>query len=322
MNNLPALSIVIPCYNEQEVLPETAKRMINKIESLKEKNAISGKSNIFFVDDGSKDHTWSLIEQYADENIFIRGIKLSRNQGHQNALLAGLMSADGDILVSIDADLQDDVDAIDQMIEKYMEGSDVVYGVRSKRDTDTLFKRMTAEGYYSLLGKMGVDLIYNHADYRLLSRRAVNALKEFDEVNLFLRGIVPLLGFKVDTVYYERSERFAGESKYPLKRMLAFAVEGITSFSNVPLRIITTLGFLVSLFAFIMVFWVLVTKILTDEAVPGWASTVIPMFFLGGVQLLSLGVVGEYIAKIYMETKRRPAYFIEETTSRASRQAR
>jgi polyisoprenyl-phosphate glycosyltransferase len=312
MGDLPRLSIVIPCFNEQDVLPETVKRMTGKIESLIERSYIASDSNIVFVDDGSQDNTWSLVGAYAKDNFFVKGVKLSRNQGHQNALLAGLMSADGDVLVSIDADLQDDVDAIDQMIEKFMEGCEVVYGVRSRRETDTRFKRFTAEGYYALLKKMGVDLVYNHADYRLLGRRAVEALREFDEVNLFLRGMVPLLGFKVDTVYYERSERFAGESKYPLKKMLAFALEGITSFSNVPLRIITTLGFLVSLFAFIMVFWVFGAKVFTNEAIPGWASTVIPMFFLGGVQLLSLGVVGEYIAKIYMETKRRPAYFIEK----------
>jgi polyisoprenyl-phosphate glycosyltransferase len=312
MNKAPLLSIVIPCFNEEEVLPAAKQKIVDKLNVLIESGSVSSESNVFFVDDGSSDNTWMLIREYAKENPLVHGIKLSRNRGHQNALLAGIMSADGDAVISIDADLQDDVDAIDSMVARYMDGCEIVYGVRSRRDTDTAFKRFTAEGYYTLLRKMGVDLVYNHADYRLLGRRAVDALKNFQEVNLFLRGIVPLLGYKTDTVFYERGDRFAGESKYPLRKMLAFAIEGITSFSNIPLRLITTVGFAVSFFAFLMVFWVLGIRIFTEQAVPGWASTVIPTFFLGGVQLLSLGVVGEYVAKIYMETKRRPAYFIEE----------
>jgi len=317
MNNerqLPRLAIVIPCYNEEEVLTETVKRMLEKIESLTTSNLIAKSSQIYFVDDGSKDNTWTLIDRFSEKYDQVRGIKLSCNKGHQNALLAGLLSADGDIFISIDADLQDDVNAMDQMIEMYLDGCEIVFGTRSKRDTDSFFKRITAEGYYKFLGKMGVKLVYNHADYRLMSHRAIEELRNFSEINLFLRGIVPLLGFKTGTVFYERHERFAGESKYPLKKMLAFAIEGITSFSNVPLRFITGLGFLVSILAFTMIIWVIGVKVFTDNAVPGWASIVIPMSFLGGIQLLSLGVIGEYIAKIYMETKRRPAYIIEKET--------
>lgn len=308
----PQIAIVIPCFNEQEVLPETVDRLTKKIRRMVASGLISDKSVIYLVDDGSRDATWALISSFADEQDVIRGIKLSGNRGHQNALLAGLMTAEGDAVVSIDADLQDDVDAIDQMVEKYLAGNEIVYGVRSKRETDTRFKRWSAEGYYSFIQRMGVRLVYNHADYRLLGRRAIEELRGFNEVNLFLRGIVPLLGFKTDTVLYERSARFAGESKYPLSKMIAFALEGITSFSNVPLRLITGLGFFVSLLAFLLIFWVLGIKLFTDDVVPGWASIVIPMAFLGGVQLLSLGIVGEYIAKIYMETKGRPKFIIEK----------
>ena len=308
----PNLAIVIPCYNEEEVLPITVEVMLAKVTDLIKRDKISATSQIFFVDDGSKDQTWSLIQQYAEKHQAVRGIKLSRNKGHQNALLAGLMTAEGDILVSIDADLQDDIDVIEQMIERYADGCDVVYAARAKRQTDTAFKKMTAELYYTILHKMGVNVVFNHADYRLLSRKAIESLRTFSEVNLFLRGIVPLLGYKSDTVFYDRAQRAAGESKYPIRKMLAFAIEGITSFSNVPLRLITFLGFSVSVFAFAMIFWVGWIKFFTDTAVPGWASILIPMFFLGGVQLLSLGVIGEYIAKIYMETKRRPAYFIDK----------
>ena len=313
MVHVPSLAIVVPCYNEEEVLPETCRRMAKKLEALMEQELVSEKSCILFVDDGSSDRTWELIDDLSQEIQQVRGIKLSRNRGHQNALLAGLMSADRDICVSIDADLQDDINAIDEMVEKYKQGCDIVYGVRSTREMDTAFKRNTAESYYRLLKHFGVDLIYNHADDRLMSKKAVNALKEFSEVNLFLRGLVPMLGFRSDTVFYERSERFAGESKYPLGKMLAFAVEGITAFSNVPLRLITALGLLVSIGAFAMVFWVMWTVAFTQSVVPGWASTVVPMFFLGVVQLLSLGVVGEYVSKIYMETKRRPHYLIEKS---------
>lgn len=310
--NKPNLAIVIPCYNEEDVLPITVEVMLAKVTELIKQEKIDAGSQIFFIDDGSKDQTWSLIQQYAEKYQAIRGIKLSRNKGHQNALLAGLMTAEGDILVSIDADLQDDINVIEQMIDRYNDGCDVVYAARAKRQTDTHFKKMTAELYYAILHKMGVNVIFNHADYRLLSRKAIESLRTFSEVNLFLRGIVPLLGYKSDTVFYDRAQRAAGESKYPIKKMLAFAIEGITSFSNVPLRLITFLGFTVSVFAFAMIFWVGWIKFFTDTAVPGWASILIPLFFLGGVQLLSLGVIGEYIAKIYMETKRRPAYFIDE----------
>ncbi len=306
------LSIVVPCFNEEEVLTETISRLTNVIYSLINKGKISSDSRIYFVDDGSSDRTWKIIETQASSNRYVKGFKLSRNRGHQNALLAGLHNAYGDIVISIDADLQDDIDAIEAMVDEYAKGYDVVYGVRSRRETDTFFKRFTAEAYYKLLSKLGVELIFNHADYRLLSRRTLDELKRFPEVNLFLRGIIPQLGFSSTTVEYERHKRFAGESKYPLKKMLAFAVEGVTSFSYTPLRFITGLGFIVSLFAFLMVFWVLGVRILTDNAVPGWASIVIPVFFIGGVQLLSLGVVGEYIAKIYMETKSRPLYTIEK----------
>jgi glycosyltransferase involved in cell wall biosynthesis len=309
----PALSIIVPCYNEQDVLPETFNRIYEKLEHLISQSCVSRDSDIVFVDDGSSDKTWNLIEGFAESTSCIKGVKLSRNCGHQNALMAGLMSAKGDILVSIDADLQDDVDAIDQMIEKYNQGCEIVYGVRSMRTSDTAFKRGTAELFYSLLNKMGVDLIFNHADYRLLSRKAVEALKDFTEVNLFLRGIVPLLGFKSATVYYERIQRMSGTSKYPIGKMLALAIAGITSFSNVPIRTITALGFLTAMIAFAMLFWVLIVKLCTDDAVPGWASIMIPLFFLSGVQLFCLGVLGEYVAKIYSETKRRPRYLIEKT---------
>jgi polyisoprenyl-phosphate glycosyltransferase len=308
----PNLAIVIPCYNEQDVLPITVDIMLQKVRELVGKGAIKPDSQIYFVDDGSKDQTWSLIETYTEKYKEVRGIKLSRNQGHQNALLAGLLTAEGDILVSIDADLQDDIAVIDNMIDCYANGCDVVYAARAKRETDTRFKRFTAEMYYSLMNKMGVNIVYNHADYRLLSRKAIDSLRSFSEVNLFLRGIVPLIGFKSDTVFYDRAERAAGESKYPIAKMLAFAIQGITSFSYVPLRMITFLGFSVSAFAFAMIFWVGWIKFFTETAVPGWASILIPMFFLGGVQLLSLGVIGEYIAKTYMETKRRPPFFIEK----------
>jgi glycosyltransferase involved in cell wall biosynthesis len=312
MSTPPSMSIVVPCYNEQAVLPETVSRLNAKLNSLIANGSVAANSNIFLVDDGSVDQTWSLIEGFAEKMSTVRGIKLSRNSGHQSALMAGLMSADGDIIVSIDADLQDDPDAIDQMVEKHSQGCEIVYGVRSVRTSDTAFKRIAAEFFYSALRKIGVKLVYNHADYRLLSRRAVEALKEFTEVNLFLRGIVPLLGLQSGEVYYERHQRLAGKSKYSIRRMLALAVEGVTSFSNVPIRAITVLGFLTALLAFAMLFWVLYIKLLTSDAVPGWASILVPLFFLSGVQLFCLGVLGEYIAKIYSETKRRPLYLIEK----------
>lgn len=305
------LSVVIPCFNEEEVLPETMKRLSELFSEMCSEGKISEGSSVYLVDDGSRDRTWSLIEEASEKNPLIRGIKLARNIGHQNALLAGLETAKGDVLVSIDADLQDDINVIRKMMDAYYEGNDIVYGVRKARDVDTTFKRMTAEGYYILLEKMGVNIIYNHADFRLMSRRAIEALRRYEEVNLFLRGIIPTIGFPSTTVEYDRSERFAGESKYPLKKMLALALDGITSFSPIPLRLIASLGMMIFVFSMLISAWALGVRLFTDEAVPGWASSVLPMYILGGIQLLSLGVIGEYVSKIYNETKRRPRYFIE-----------
>lgn len=306
------VGIVVPCYNEEAVLPETAKRLLALLQRLAAEGLATTDSAIYFVDDGSQDKTWSLIEAMSQSDPRVHGIKLSRNQGHQNALIAGLFGAQGDVLVSIDADLQDDVNVIEDMVRKHLDGFEIVYGVRQSRNTDTPFKRGSAEFYYWLLAKMGVDIVHNHADYRLMGRRALDALHGYSEVNLFLRGIVPLLGFRTTTSYYSRAERFAGESKYPLRKMLALAMDGITSFSVVPLRMISMLGFLVSLFSIVMVAWVVYGKFFMNSAIPGWASSVIPIYFLGGIQLLSIGVLGEYIAKIYLETKRRPRYQIEK----------
>ena len=306
------LAIVIPCFNEEQVLPTTVLKMTELLACLAASGMAARESTVTFVDDGSRDATWLLIEEAALMHPSVRGIKLSRNRGHQNALLAGLLTVEGDVIVSIDADLQDDLAAVEQMLVKYDEGADIVYGVRSRRDTDTVFKRASAEGYYLLLKKLGVDIVFNHADYRLMSRAALNALASFGEVNLFLRGIVPQLGFKTDVVSYERAERFAGESKYPLSKMLALAWDGLTSFSSKPLRWITIFGSFVSVFSFIVGFWALVVGLLPGRTVPGWASTVIPVYFLGGIQLLCLGIIGEYISKIYLETKRRPRYIIEK----------
>ena len=310
------LSIVVPCYNEEAVLPETIQQLTELLQHLIDKGKITSDSCVYYVDDGSRDRTWDLIETFAKTNPFVRGIKLSRNRGHQNALLAGLLTVKGEAVISVDADLQDDLSAIEEMLDDYAAGHDIVYGVRSSRKTDTFFKSFTATAYYRLLGIMGVEIVYNHADYRLMSRRAIEALKEFGEVNLFLRGIIPQLGFSHSIVYYERAERFAGESKYPLKKMLALAWQGITSFSNVPLQFITHLGLLVSLISFAVTIWAIWVKLFTEVAIPGWASTVLPIYFLGGIQLLCLGIIGEYLAKIYTETKRRPRYVIEKTTSR------
>lgn len=306
------LSIVIPCFNEEDVLPETASRIKSKLEKLIEEGTIDKNSAAYFIDDGSSDQTWKIIEGLAKQSPTFHGLKLSRNQGHQNALLAGLLTVEGDVLISLDADLQDDINAIDRMLGEYQQGAEVVYGVRSNRETDKVFKRLTAQTYYRLLDKMGVELIYNHADYRLMGRKALDSLKDFNEVNLFIRGIAPKLGYRSSTVEYSRAERFAGESKYPLGKMLKLAWEGITSFSVVPLRLITMLGFLTSLLSMFLLIWVLGIRIFTFQAVPGWASTIIPMVFLGGVQLLSLGVIGEYVAKIYLETKSRPRFIIEK----------
>ena len=306
------LYLVIPCYNEEEVLPETSRQLLIKMNSMVERGMISPASRIMFVDDGSKDRTWEIISSLHEQNPIYSGVKLSRNKGHQNALLAGLMTAKekADITVSLDADLQDDVDVIDKMVGKYHEGSDIVYGVRSSRKTDTFFKRTTALAFYKIMLLLGVEIVYNHADYRLMSKRALDALSEFKEVNLFLRGIVPLIGFKSDTVEYERHERFAGESKYPLKKMVSFAADGITSFSIKPIRMITTCGFLIFAVSVIMLIYFLVIHFL-GRTVHGWTSTIVSIWAIGGLQLLAIGIVGEYIGKIYLETKERPKYIID-----------
>jgi glycosyltransferase involved in cell wall biosynthesis len=306
------LAIVVPCYNEQEVLPATVKDLAEVRERLVLEGLISPDSTITFVDDGSRDMTWALIEEAARANPAIRGIKLSKNCGHQNALMAGLLTVEGDAVVSVDADLQDDLSAIREMIIKHHVGYEIVYGVRSHRDTDAFLKRLTAEWFYRLLKTLGVDVVFNHADYRLMSRATIEALKQYGEVNLFLRGIIPQLGFKTATVFYKRAERYAGESKYPLRKMLGLAWDGLTSFSSSPLRWITAFGFVISLLSFSFGGWALAATLIFNAAIPGWASTVIPMYFLGGVQLLSLGIIGEYISKIYLETKRRPRYIIEK----------
>jgi len=306
------LMVVIPCYNEEQVLPETAKRLDAKMKQLIGGGLCGADSRVLFVDDGSKDKTWELIAALHEKNPLFEGLKLSRNRGHQNALLAGLMTARKhcDVSISMDADLQDDINAIDRFLKEYENGCDVVYGVRNKRRSDTFFKRRTALMFYKLMKGLGVDITYNHADYRLMSRRALDALAEFREVNLFLRGIAPLVGFQTAVVYYDRSERFAGESKYPFKKMLAFAIDGITSFSVKPLRLITALGIIIFFISLLMLVYTLVSWIV-GKAVSGWASTLASIWMIGGIQLLSLGVIGEYIGKIYSETKRRPRFIIQ-----------
>lgn len=306
------LYIVIPCYNEEEVLPETARRLTEKMFNLMNDKMISPKSRVLLVDDGSKDTTWALITALHKDNHLFSGLKLAHNQGHQNALVAGLLAAreSADIVISMDADLQDDVEAIDKFLLEYRAGSDIVYGVRSSRTKDTFFKRTTAVGYYKFLRLMGVEIVENHADYRLMTRRALDALAEFDEVNLFLRGIVPLIGFRTSVVEYERSERFAGASKYPLKKMLAFAIDGITSFSVKPIRFITWLGVLIFLISGLSLLWILVDKLI-GHTVSGWATLMGSIWALGGIQLLCLGVLGEYIGKIYQESKHRPRFIVD-----------
>lgn len=306
------LSIVVPCYNEEAVLPETISRLDTLRRELVAGRVIAPDSEIILVDDGSRDRTWALIEDASRRDACVRGVKLSRNRGHQTALVAGLHVAEGDAVVSVDADLQDDLNAIREMVSTCAKGVDVVYGVRKRRDTDTFFKRFTAESYYRLLDLLGVEIVFNHADYRLLSRRALEALKQYGESNLFLRGIIPQLGFPSAIVYYDRAERFAGESKYPLRKMLGFAWQGVTSFSAAPLRAITGAGVLVSIASFVVALWALWIRLFSEAAVPGWASTVVPMFFLAGIQLLCIGIIGEYLAKIYLEVKRRPAFFVEK----------
>ena len=309
------LYIVIPCYNEETVLPITSKMFLDKLTSLIRTNKISDSSRILFVNDGSKDKTWEIICNLAKQDEHFIGISQSRNRGHQNAVLAGLMEAKDkcDITISIDCDGQDDINAMDEMVDAYLDGCEVVYGVRSKRDTDTFFKRFTAEGFYKLLNWMGVEVVFNHADYRLLSNRVLREFANFKEVNIFLRGMVPLVGFKSTSVYYERHERIAGESHYPLKKMLALAFDGITSLSVKPIRMITTAGILIAFLSFIGVIWAVVGALL-GKTVSGWASTVCIVCFMGGIQLLCLGVIGEYVGKIYMESKHRPRYIISERT--------
>lgn len=306
------LYIVVPCYNEEEVLKETAKRLKQKLKALIESKTIKQNSRVLFVNDGSKDSTWEIIKGLHTECSLFSGLNLTRNRGHQNALLAGLMTAKdrADMIISMDADLQDDINAVDRMIEKYYEGCDIVYGVRSSRKKDTFFKKFTAEAFYKIMNFLGCDTVFNHADYRLMSKRAVEDLASFGEVNLFLRGIVPMIGYKTEKVYYDRDERFAGESKYPLKKMVAFALEGITSLSSKPIRLITLCGFSVFAISIIMIIYFVIRWAVGATAI-GWASVVCSVWFIGGLTMLSLGVVGEYIGKIYLETKHRPTYLIE-----------
>jgi len=314
--NTPILYIVIPCYNEETVLPLTSGLFLEELNLLIDKNEISDDSRILFVNDGSTDSTWDYIQSICKDNAKFKGINLSRNRGHQNALLAGLMEANDkcDITISIDCDGQDDIPVMEQMVSEYKSGSEIVYGVRSKRDTDTFFKRFTAESFYKLLASMGVDVVFNHADYRLISARVLKEFANFEEVNLFLRGMIPLIGFKSSSVYYERHERLAGESHYPLRKMLGLAFDGITSLSIKPLRLITTLGSFVSFLSFIGAIWAVITQV-SGHAVSGWASMTCIICFLGGIQLVCIGVLGEYIGKIYMEVKHRPRYIISDRTS-------
>ena len=309
------LYIVVPCYNEQEVLPVTNSMFTDKLESLCRDGKISKDSRVLFVNDGSKDKTWEIIKELSDSNSFIEGISLSRNRGHQNALLAGLMYAKdkADVTISIDCDGQDDINAMDEMIDCYLSGCDIVYGVRKERKTDTFFKRVTAEGFYKLMKSFGAEVVFNHADYRLMSKRVLQHFADFKEVNIFLRGMVPLVGFKSTSVYYERAERLAGKSKYPLRKMISLAFNGITSLSVKPIHIVTALGLIFSLVGFAGVIWAIVMSIL-EKTIAGWASIVCIISLLGGIQLLSLGIIGEYVGKIYMETKKRPRYIISEQT--------
>jgi polyisoprenyl-phosphate glycosyltransferase len=308
------LNIVVPCYNEEEVLPETSRRLSDLLDRMTSEGLVNATSGIFFIDDGSIDQTWRIIRglREARPDRF-HGIKLSRNQGHQNALLAGLRSVPGDALVSIDADLQDDVGVIPAMVKQFLAGIDIVYGVRAARGSDTVFKRFSARAYYKLLGWLGVDIVPDHADFRLMSRRALDALEHYSEVNLFVRAIVPLLGFKSGQVSYHRSSRYAGISKYPLAKMVGLAINGITSFSMRPLRLITGVGLIMAALSFLIGAWAIVIALFTDRAVPGWTSLIVPITLVGGLQLFSLGIIGEYVGKIYLEVKRRPLFEIEET---------
>ena len=309
---MDTLKIVVPCYNEEEVLPETSKRLRQKLEDLIAQGTVTPQSRILLVNDGSKDRTWELICGLHQECELFEGIKLAHNRGHQNALLAGLMTAkeSADVTISMDADLQDDINAIDRFLEEYYNGCDIVYGVRNSRETDTFFKRTTAQGFYMLMSFMGADVVYNHADYRLMSRRALEGLSQFGEVNMFLRGIVPMIGYKTATVEYSRGERFAGESKYPLSKMLNFAMDGITSLSVRPIRFITLLGFLLFSISILMLLYFLIRHF-TGHTVAGWTSIAVSVWAIGGLQLLAIGVIGEYLGKIYLETKHRPKFIIE-----------
>ena len=313
MNKLPILYIVVPCYNEEEVLYETTKRLKVKLKEIIKSKKVSNQSRVMYVNDGSKDKTWDIIKEINDNEELFTGISLSRNRGHQNALLGGLLTAKNyaDVVISMDADLQDDIDAIEKMIDKYHDGNDIVYGVRCTRKKDSFFKRFTAEASYKLMKYLGVDCIYNHADYRLTSKKVLEEFSNFKEVNLFLRGMFPLVGFKSDIVYYERNERYAGNSKYPLKKMLNFAWDGITSFSVKPLRLICVLGFIILFISVAIMIYSIIRK-LTGNTVPGWTFLSISIWFIGGIQMISIGIIGEYIGKIYQETKRRPRYIISE----------
>lgn len=314
------LYVVIPCYNEEEVLEETTKQLKVKIEKLIKDNKISDKSRVMYVNDGSKDKTWELIEKINKEEKYFTGISLSRNRGHQNALLGGLMTAKkyADVVISMDADLQDDINAMDEMLDKYYNGCDIVYGVRSARKKDSFFKRVTAEGFYKFMKALGVDCVYNHADYRLTSKRVLDEFENFKEVNLFLRGMFPLVGFKTDVVYYERNKRFAGESKYPLKKMLNFAWDGITSFSVKPLRLICSIGFIILLVSIGIMIYSLVRHF-TGHTITGWTFLSISIWFIGGLQMISIGIIGEYIGKIYSETKQRPRFIISKNLNESEK---
>ncbi len=312
-NRQDILYMVIPCYNEQEVLPETSRQLKEILYDLMDRGKISRESRVLFVNDGSKDETWNIIEDLHAQDPLFLGLKLSRNKGHQNALLAGLMTAKeyADVTISMDADLQDDVHVIEKFMDKYYEGCDIVYGVRSSRKKDTFFKKFTAQSFYRLMMAMGVDIVYNHADCRLMSKRSLYDLEQFREVNLFLRGIVPLIGYQSAVVTYERNERFAGESKYPLKKMLAFAMDGITSFSIKPIRMITSMGVIIFAVSILMLIYSVVQHFL-GNTVSGWSSTMVSIWAIGGLQILSMGVIGEYVGKIYMEAKARPKFIIEK----------
>lgn len=308
---IPTVSIVVPCYNEEEVLPEAKVSFLSLLKKLIQSGKISPTSFVCFVDDGSQDNTWPLIEEFQASSELIRGIKLSRNFGHQNALIAGLYSVDADAVITIDADLQDDLSVIDEMIERFIYGDEIVYGVRKKRKTDSFFKRFTAQSFYKGMRLFGCNFIYNHADFRLMGKRAINALKDFPEVNLFLRGMIPLLGFRSSSVYFDRAARIKGTSKYPLKKMIQFAIEGITSFSIAPLKMITTLGFFVFFISSAIGIWAVISK-LQGKVIQGWLSMFCMIAFMGGIQILSLGIIGEYIGKIYREIKKRPRFIVEQ----------